>query len=83
MQYLLTCRSLTYAQRGARVLERAGITGTVSRAPKTISKNGCSYCILVAHRHGEKAVIVLAKAGLSPDRTYLRDENGSIREAGL
>ena len=30
--YLITSRSLTYAQRTARVLERAGITARVQRA---------------------------------------------------
>ena len=80
MQYLLTCRSLTYAQRGARVLERAGITGTVSRVPKSISKNGCSYCVVVSARHITRALSLLQKNGLPPEKTFLRDENGRTTE---
>mgnify|MGYP001862318501 CR=1 FL=1 len=32
--YLILCRSLTYAQRTASVLERAGIAARVLRSPK-------------------------------------------------
>ena len=80
MHYLLTFRSLTYAQRAARVLERAGVTGTVSRVPKAAATRGCAYCIIVAARHKEKALSVLASAGLLPERVLLRHENGSLEE---
>ena len=36
--YLIICRSLTYAQRTAQVLERVGIPGWVQRSPKLTSK---------------------------------------------
>ena len=81
MQYLLTCRSLTYAQRGARVLERAGITATVSRVPKNISINGCAYGIVVAARHKEKAIALLTRGGLPPEKVFLRREDGMVTEA--
>jgi len=80
MQYLLTCRSLTYAQRGARALERAGITGTVLRVPKSISINGCSYCIVVPSRHMARALLQLQKNGLPPEKIFQRDENGRVTE---
>ena len=80
MHYLLTFRSLTYAQRAARVLERAGVTGTVSRVPKSAATRGCAYCIIVAARHRDKAMGVLDTAGLSPERVLLRRENGSLEE---
>ena len=35
--YLIVCRSLTYAQRTASALERAGITAHILRSPKMIS----------------------------------------------
>ena len=44
--YLIVCRSLTYAQRTAAVLERAGITARILRAPKSIAGEGCSYASL-------------------------------------
>ena len=78
MQYLLTFRSLTYAQRAARVLERAGVTGTLSRVPKAAATRGCAYCVIVAARHKERALNVLAPAGLRPERVLRRDENGQL-----
>lgn len=34
LYYLIVCRSLTYAQRTASALERAGITAHIMRSPK-------------------------------------------------
>ncbi len=81
MQYYLKCRSMTQAQRGARVLERAGITGTVTRLPKSVSDKGCGYSIIVSPRSLDRALAVLAGANLRPDGIYVREDDGSIREA--
>ena len=81
MHYLLTFRSLTYAQRAARILERAGVTGTVSRVPKAAATRGCAYCVIVAARHKDRALSVLDGAGLSPERVLLRHESGALEEA--
>ena len=40
--YLIVCRSLTYAQRTASALERAGITAHILRSPKMISGEGAA-----------------------------------------
>lgn len=83
MQYLLTFRSLTYAQQGSRVLERAGIAGAVVRVPKGISIRGCSYGISLPERHFRGAVSVLRKAGLMPEKAFLRREDGTMEEGLL
>lgn len=80
MQYLLRYRSLTYAQRAARVLERAGITATVTKLPKSISEGGCGYGLIVMPRYFDRAANVLAGAGLRPERIYTRD-GVDVREA--
>ena len=81
MHYLLSFRSLTYAQRAARILERAGITGTVSRVPKAAATRGCAYCVIVAARHKDRALAILASAGITPERVLLRHPDGTL-EAG-
>ena len=48
--YLIICRSLTYAQRTAAVLERAGITARILRSPKSIAGEGCSHAVKVSER---------------------------------
>ena len=42
-QYLLMCRSLTYAQKSVKLLERSGITAAVVKAPQGLSSSGCGY----------------------------------------
>ena len=78
--YLIVCRSLTYAQRTARVLERAGISGYIMRAPKLISGEGCSHCVKVAERLLAPALKVLNREGLGPKRVFLQNEEGSYSE---
>ena len=78
--YLIVCRSLTYAQRTARVLERAGISGYIRRAPTLISGEGCSHCVKVAERWLAPALKVLNREGLGPKRVFLQNEEGSYSE---
>ena len=78
--YLIVCRSPTYAQRTARVLERAGISGYIMRAPKLISGEGCSHCVKVAERWLAPALKVLNREGLGPKRVFLQNEEGSYSE---
>ena len=78
--YLIICRSLTYAQKTAAVLERAGITAHIMRAPKNISESGCSHAVKVSERHLADALQVLKRVGLSPERVYIMSADGSYKE---
>ena len=82
MQFLLMCRSLTYAQRSARILERAGITAAVQRAPREITTRGCGYCVVVSARNGADSMERLTEAGLRPERVFRRS-GGKLEEASL
>lgn len=81
--YLIICRSLTYAQRTARVLERAGITGYIMRAPKSIAGEGCSHCVKVAERWLAASLKALNREGLGPKRVYLQEPDGSYSEVSI
>lgn len=81
--YLIVCRSLTYAQRTARVLERAGISGYIMRAPKLISGEGCSHCVKVAERWLAPALKVLNREGLRPKRVFLQNGEGIYSEVSV
>ena len=78
--YLIICRSLTYAQRTAQVLERAGIFGAVLRSPKLISKEGCGYCVRIQERKLTDALIVLRREGLAPKQVFLQSADGGYSE---
>lgn len=78
--YLIICRSLTYAQRMSHLLERAGISGYVMRAPKLISKEGCAYCVKVAERHLAAALKLLQREGMTPKQVFLQSAEGEYSE---
>ena len=83
LYYLIVCRSLTYAQRTAAALERAGISAYIMRSPKSIAGEGCSHSVKIAQRHLTQALQILNRAGLSPTRIYITAGDGSYQEVAL
>ena len=81
--YLITSRSLTYAQRTARVLERAGISARIQRAPARIAGEGCGYCVRVSQRTLSEAAQRLQTAGLPIKHVYAVDPDETLREVFL
>ena len=71
MRYLIMCRSLTYAQRAARALERSGIGTGVLKAPAGLTGNGCSYCVAVSAAKGQRAVNILRSENLLQGKVFL------------
>ena len=78
--YLIMCKSLTYAQRAARVLEQAGITAIVTRAPRDISTGGCAYCVKVSESRLADALYQLNSAMLAPGKVYIYGPGGMASE---
>lgn len=78
--YLFQCRSLTYAQRIASVLERAGITAPILRSPKQISGEGCSHSVKISQRNLRDAFRLLQKHGLEPVKIYVTAGDGRYEE---
>ncbi|MCL2568938.1 MAG: DUF3343 domain-containing protein [Oscillospiraceae bacterium] len=81
--YLITCRSLTYAQKAARALERAGITAHIMRTPKGLSKEGCSYSVKVSEQRGPLALRILKDVDARISRVYLQYPTGEYREVPI
>ncbi len=81
--YLIVCRSLTYAQRTAAALERAGINAHILRSPRAVSAAGCSHSVKVAQRKLAEALAVLTRVGLTPQHVYVTSSDGSYREIQL
>lgn len=82
-QYLLLCRSLTYAQRASRILERRGITATITKVPKSISGQGCGYCVKVSEKNLAQALSALRDEGLGPSRVFVSEKGGSLSEVDV
>ena len=80
LYYLILCRSLTYAQRTASVLSRAGLKAPIQRAPSSVAEEGCSHAVRVAEYELQRALAALARANLTPNRIFLSEQDGHYRE---
>lgn len=78
--YLILCRSLTYAQRTAAVLERAGIFSHVMRSPKSITGEGCGHAVKIAERNLAPALQILRREELSPRQVFIAEPDGTYNE---
>ena len=83
LYYLIVCRSLTYAQRTAIALERAGITARVMRSPKSISGEGCSHSVKIAQRSLPDSLQIMHRLGLKPKGIYITAGDGNYQEVAL
>lgn len=83
MRYLFMSRSLTYAQRTARFLEKSGIPAFVIKAPKGTTENGCAYSVSVAYKNGDNAARLLKNEGLLNGKVFHQDSGGNLREVDL
>jgi hypothetical protein len=81
--YLLICRSLTYAQRTAKTLERAGITAIVTKTPQIISTDGCGYSVKVSAKFISNALIALKNAEQYPIKIFVFYADGNFGEVNL
>lgn len=81
-QYLITCRSLTSAQKAAQLLERNGINSLVIKAPQGLSNAGCGYAVSV-YRNISYAVSLLRSARLLSGKVFEKQENGAYKELML
>ena len=78
-EWLITFRSITFAQRGERAIQKGGIPCVLQRSPKVISQRGCGYCLRLPDREAIRAVGILQKEQLSYEKVYVM-ENGKPEE---
>ena len=81
--YLLVCRSLTYAQRVLRLLERSGLTAVMVRTPKLSVNESCGYSVKVREDKLSAAVAVLRAAQFMPKRLLRLSDDGDVTEVAF
>ena len=82
MPTLIMFRSLTYAQRASRSLQRYGIPNNITKAPQGTTDRGCTYCVRVSDERLYSALNALQRDGIEHGR-ILRLNNGEYREVSL
>ena len=79
MHYLITFKTLTQAQRAARLLERAGYTLSIRRVPADLSRSGCGYAVTL-RKAAYDAVALLKANGLWTGKLFRREGEEPFRE---
>lgn len=81
--YLITFRSITFAQHGERILRKEGIDCALIRTPKQLQERGCGYCLRVRPAAAQRAVELLRQSRVSFGKLYALRENGETEEREL
>lgn len=79
--YLLTARSLTYAQKSMRILTRYGVTAVLVRTPREISDRGCGYSVKVSEKYLYRSVEKLRENKIPPIGVFKIINDGYERVA--
>lgn len=81
--WLITFRSVTFAQKAERALKKAGITCTMQRTPRELSQRGCGYCLRLRGTDAMAAVQLLREQEISYGKTYALIDSGRMEEREL
>jgi hypothetical protein len=66
----ITFRSVTPAQRGQRVLQKAGFDVILQRTPRWMEERGCGYCLRLRPGDLLRAVELLRRENVAFSKVY-------------
>ena len=78
--YYITFRSVTYAQRGEKMLNQRNIRCTLQRTPRCMEEQGCGYCLRLRTDDIMPAVRLLRGAQVPFRRVYVQSRDGDVEE---
>lgn len=78
--YYITFRSVTFAQKGEKLLNEAGIRCTLQRTPRWMEAQGCGYCLRVWTKEIGPTVEQLRVARIPLRRVYRQRGDGLLEE---
>ena len=81
--YYITFRSVTFAQRGERVLQAGRIRCTLQRTPRWMEEQGCGYCLRLWTKELTPAVELLVREGVLFRKLYVQKAQGQLEEVTL
>ncbi len=82
-EHFITFRSVTYAQRGEKVLSGANIRCTLLRTPRWMEEQGCGYCLRLHWRDLHRGLALLRSEQVPFRKIYAQTESGTIAEVVL
>lgn len=81
--YYITFRSVTFAQRGERILRANGYRVTLQRTPRWMEEQGCGYCLKLRTEDIMPAVRLLRNARVPMRKVYAQRADGKLEEVTL
>ena len=78
--YLITFRSVTYAQRGEEALSREGIRCSLRRTPRWMEQRGCGYAVEARLADIRQGTQILNREGIAYRKTYRLTGDGGVEE---
>ena len=66
----ITFRSVTPAQRGQRVLQKAGVDVILQHTPRFMQERGCGYCLRLRPGDLHRAVELLRRENVAFSKVY-------------
>ena len=81
--YYITFRSVTFAQRGEKVLKSSSIRCTLQRTPRWMEEQGCGYCLRLWTGDATPAVELLRRERVPMRKIYAQREDGHLEELTL
>lgn len=81
--YYITFRSITFAQQGERLLQKAAIRCTLLRTPRWMEAQGCGYCLRLWTGDVGPALRLLREKQVPLRRVYIQMPDGQLEERSL
>ena len=78
--YYITFRSVTFAQRGEKLLSRQSQRVSLMRTPRWMEEQGCGYALKLWTNDVSDAVRQLLDARIQLRRVYAQLEDGRMEE---
>ena len=79
----ITFRSVTWAQRGEKMLSSARIRCSLQRTPRWMEEQGCGYALKLWTDSIASAAGLLREHKIQLRRIYVQPEDGQLEEVSL
>lgn len=73
---LIILRSVTYAQRAKRILEKHGIGAYVIKPDATLVGNGCGFAVKVPELYLAETLDILSRQNFEIGKVYVPSKDG-------
>lgn len=81
--YCITFRSITFAQRGERMLQTNAVGCSLQRTPKWMEERGCGYCLRLNGNRLYDGVRLLRQGKIPFRKVYSLESGGEAREISV